>query len=146
MALDHVQTTQLQFGQPVTNRQLTVFSPPGVIVEAAKYPVLMAGVLASTEPSEWLSIFDHPEAWSGLDREAILKMRKRLYRFTVPIDARTMEPKGIVDILQTIALSVSPVAIEVETSGLPLRKLTALGGQLPARLGVDDLGRKWVHF
>jgi hypothetical protein len=43
-----------------------------------------------------------------------------------------MEPRNIVDILQTIALSVSPVAIEVETSGLPLRKLSALGGQLPA--------------
>lgn len=132
MALDHVQTTQMQFGQPVTNRQLTAFSPPGIIVEAARYPVLMAGVLASTEPSEWLSIYDHPESWGGLDREAILTMRKRLYRFTVPIDARAMEPRNIVDALQTIALSVSPVALEVETSNLPSRKLSALGAQLPA--------------
>jgi hypothetical protein len=122
----------MQFGQPVNNRLLTAFSPPGVVVEAAKYPVLMAGVLASTEPSEFLSIYDHPEAWGGLDREAILAMRKRLYRFTYPIDARTMQPKDIVEVLQTIALSVSPVAIEVETSHLPLRKLSALGGQLPA--------------
>lgn len=132
MALDHVQTTQMQFGQPVTNRHLTVFSPPGVIVEAAKYPVLMAGVLASTDPMEFLSIYDHPESWAGLDRDAILSMRKRLYRFTVPIDARAMEPRNIVEVLQTIALSVSPVAIEVETSGLPLKKLSTLGGQLPA--------------
>jgi hypothetical protein len=132
MALDQVQTTQMQFGQTVNNRQLTAFSPPGIVVEAAKYPVLMAGVLASTEPSEFLSIYDHPEAWGGLDRDAILKMRKRLFRFTFPIDARSMQPRNIVDTLQTIALSVSPVAIEIETSHLPLRKLSALGGQLPA--------------
>ncbi|MCK5388943.1 MAG: hypothetical protein KAJ36_00525, partial [Candidatus Thorarchaeota archaeon] len=78
MALDQVQTTQMQFGQPTTNKSLTAFSPPGIIVEAAKYPILMAGVLASTEPSEWLSIHDHPESWSGLNREAILRMRKQL--------------------------------------------------------------------
>jgi hypothetical protein len=92
----------------------------------------MAGVLASTEPSEWLSIYDHPESWCGLDREAIISMRRRLYRFTVPIDARAMEPSNIVETLQTIALSVSPVAIEAETSNLPPRKLQTLGGQLPA--------------
>lgn len=132
MALDQVQTTQMQFGQPVNNRQLTAFSPPGIIVEAAKYPILMAGVLASTEPSEFLSIYDHPEAWGGLDRDAILKMRKRLFRFTFPIDAKSMQPRNIVETLQTIALSVSPIAIEVETSHLPLRKLSTLGGQLPA--------------
>ena len=132
MALDQVQTTQMQFGQSVNNRHLTAFSPPGVIVEAAKYPVLMAGVLASTEPSEFLSIYDHPEAWGGLNRDAILEMRKKLYRFTVPIDARAMQPRNIVNALQTISLSVSPVAIEVETSHLPLRKISALGGQLPA--------------
>ena len=132
MALNQVQTTQLQFGQPVNNRQLTAFSPPGIVVEAAKYPVLMASVLASTEPSEFLSIFDHPEAWNGLDRDAILAMRKNLHRFTIPIDARAMEPEDIIDVFQTIALSVSPVAIEVETSDLPLKRLSPLGGQLPA--------------
>jgi len=132
MALDQVQTTQLQFSQPVYSRQLTAFSPPGIIVEAAKYPILMAGVLASTEPSEFLSIFDHPEAWSGLDREAILAMRKSLYRFTIPIDARALEPKDITEVFQTIALSVSPIAIEVEISDLPLKRLSPLGGQLPA--------------
>ncbi|TFG33528.1 hypothetical protein EU527_07925 [Candidatus Thorarchaeota archaeon] len=132
MALDHIQMIQTQLGKPVTNRHVTAFSPPGVIVEAAKYPVLMAGVLASTEPSEWLSIYDHPEGWSGLDKEAITSMRRRLYRFAVPVDARAMEPSDIIETLQTIALSVSPVAIEVETSSLPPRKLHALGGQLPA--------------
>ena len=132
MALNQVQTTQLQFGQPVNNRQLTAFGPPGIVVEAAKYPVLMASVLASTEPSEFLSIFDHPEAWHGLDRDAILAMRKNLHRFTIPIDARAMEPEDIIDVFQTIALSVSPVAIEVETSDLPLKRLSPLGGQLPA--------------
>ncbi len=137
MALDQVQTTQLQFDQSVTSRQLTAFSPPGIVVEAAKYPVLMAGILASTEPSEFLSIFDHPEAWVGLDREAILAMRKSLYRFAIPIDARALEPKDIVEVFQKIALSVSPVAIEVETAELPLKRLSPMGGQLPVSSCVN---------
>ncbi len=132
MALDQIQTMQLQFEQSVTNRLVTAFSPPGIVVEAAKYPILMSSVLASTEPSEWLSIYDHPESWSGLDREAIISMRRRLYRFTIPIDARAMKPSQNIETLQTIALSVSPVAIEVETSSLPSRNLSMLGGQLPA--------------
>ena len=131
MALGQVQTTQTQFGQPNANRSVTAFSPPGLSVEAAKYPILMAGVLACTEPSEWLSIYDHPESWGGLDRDAILSMRKRLIRFTVPIDARAMEPSDSVDTLQTIALSVIPVAIDARVASLPPRNLQILGGQLP---------------
>ena len=137
MALDHVRTTQMQLGQAESSRHITAFSPPGIAVEAAKYPVLMAGILASTEPSEYLSIFDHPESWMGLDREAIISMRRRLYRFTVPIDARAMEPSHFVEALQTIALSVSPVAIEIETANLPPRGLYQLGGQLPASSPVE---------
>ncbi|MGD9395921.1 MAG: hypothetical protein PVJ05_05800 [Candidatus Thorarchaeota archaeon] len=137
MALDHVQTTQMQLGQAESGRHVTAFSPPGIAIEAAKYPVLIAGILASTEPSEYLSIFDHPESWMGLDREAILSMRRRLYRFTVPIDARAMEPSHFVEVLQTIALSVSPVAIEVESASLPPRGLYPLGGQLPTSSQVE---------
>ena len=132
MALDQVQTTQIQLGQVGSSRHVTAFSPPGIVVEAAKYPIMMAGVLASTEPSEYLSIFDHPESWMGLDREAIISMRRHLYRFTVPINARAMEPSHFVEVLQTIALSVSPIAIEVEAANLPPRGLYQLGGQLPA--------------
>lgn len=132
MVLGQMQTIQMKLGEVSTDRTVIAFTPPGIIVEAAKYPVLMAGILASTEPSEWLSIFDHPEAWSGLDRETILSMRRRLYRFAVPINAHVMEPSDILDTLQTIALSVSPVAIEIETSNLPSKKLQMLGGQLPA--------------
>jgi hypothetical protein len=132
MALGQVQTRQTQFGQINVNRQVIAYTPPGLTVEAARYPILMAGVLASTEPSEWLSIYDHPESWGGLDREAILSMRKRLLRFTVPIDARAMEPSDLVNTLQTIALSVIPVAIEATTTSLPPRSLQILSGQLPA--------------
>jgi hypothetical protein len=131
MALGQVQTRQTQFGQINVNRHVIAYTPPGLTVEAARYPILMAGVLASTEPSEWLSIYDHPESWGGLDREAILSMRKRLLRFTVPIDARAMEPSDLVNTLQTIALSVIPVAIEATTTSLPPRSLQTLGGQLP---------------
>ncbi|MGY5855407.1 MAG: hypothetical protein RTS72_02320 [Candidatus Thorarchaeota archaeon] len=132
MALDQVRTTQMQLGQVESSRYVTAFSPPGIVVEAAKYPIMMAGVLASTEPSEYLSIFDHPESWMGLDREAIISMRRQLFRFTVPINARIMEPSHFVEVLQTIALSVSPIAIEVEVANLPPRGLYQLGGQLPA--------------
>ena len=137
MALDYFRTTQLQLGEAMSGRSITAFSPPGIAIEAAKYPVLMAGVLASTEASEYLSIFDHPEAWMGLDREAVLSMRRRLYRFVIPVDARRLEPSDIVQALQTIALSVSPVAIEVEASNLPQKKLQPLGGQLPASSEVE---------
>jgi hypothetical protein len=47
-----------------------------------------------------------------------------------------MEPSHFVEALQTIALSVSPVAIEVETANLPPRGLYQLGGQLPASSSV----------
>jgi hypothetical protein len=137
MALDHFRTTQLQLGEAVSGRSITAFSPPGIAIEAAKYPVLMAGVLASTEASEYLSIFDHPEAWMGLDREAVISMRRRLYKFTVAVDARRLEPSDIVQALQTIALSVSPVAIEIETSNLPQKNLHPLGGQLPTGSEVE---------
>ncbi len=137
MALDQARTTQLQLEQAESSRHLTAFSPPGIAIEAVKYPFLMAGVLASTEPSEYLSIYDHPESWIGLDREAILSMRRRLYRFIVTIDARSKEPLNFVEALQTIALSVSPVAIEVEATNLPPRNLQPLGGQLPASAPVE---------
>jgi hypothetical protein len=132
MVLDQVRTTQMQLEQSELSRLVTAFSPPGIAVEAARYPILMASVLASTEPSEYLSIFDHPESWMGLDREAIISMRRQLFRFTVPIDARALEPSQFVEALQTIALSVSPIAIEIETANLPPRILHPLGGQLPA--------------
>lgn len=126
----------MQFGQATTDRQITAFTPPGLTIEAAKYPILMAGVLAAVEPSEWLSIYDHPEAWRGLDRDAILSMRKRLFRFTIPINARTMEPRDSIDVLQKIALSVSPIAIAIKATGLPSRDLHPLGGQLPASSAI----------
>jgi hypothetical protein len=132
MALGQAQTAQMHFSNITSDRHITVFTPPGLYIEAAKYPILMAGILASPEPSEWLSIYDHPESWQGLDRDAILSMRKRLFRFTLSIDGRTMEPSDCIDLLQTIALSVSPIAIEARATTLPPGLLQPLGGQLPA--------------
>ncbi|MFW9795057.1 MAG: hypothetical protein ACFFEE_12185, partial [Candidatus Thorarchaeota archaeon] len=137
MAIGHVRTTQMQLGHANNNRQLTVYSPPGLSVEAAKYPMMKAGILASINPREHLSIFDHPESWQGLDREAILAMRRELYRFSVPVNARAIEYSEFVEVLQTLALSVSPVAIEVEASKLPRRNLNPLGGQLPTSPSVE---------
>lgn len=132
MAIGQAQITQLHFSEAVPDRHITAFTPPGLYIEAAKYPVLMAGVLACTEPSEWLSIYDHPESWRGLDRDAILAMRRRLFRFTLPIDGRAMEPSDSIETLQRIALSVSPIALEAKATTLPPGILQPLGGQLPA--------------
>jgi len=124
-------TTQVQLARVPTRRALTVFSPPGVSVDTARYPFLTAGVLASTEPSEYLSIHDHPESWKGLDRETVAAMRRGLYRFVMPINGRDMDPSDAVETLQTIALSVSPVAMEVQVESLPGRQLQSQPGQLP---------------
>ena len=132
MSTGQTTTTQLLLGEVQDSKTLTVFSPPGICVETAKYPILKAGVLATTRPSEHLSIYDHPEAWGGLDREAILSMRRNLFRFVIPTDARALTPKHAIETLQTIALSVSPVAIGVEMPTLPPRHLKIIGGQLPS--------------
>ncbi|MHA1575967.1 MAG: hypothetical protein ACTSU3_01270 [Candidatus Thorarchaeota archaeon] len=132
MSTGQTTTTHLQLGEVQGSKTLTVFSPPGICIETAKYPILKAGVLATTRPSEHLSIYDHPEAWGGLDREAILSMRRNLYRFVIPTDARALTPKSAIETLQTIALSVSPVAIGVEVPTLPPRHLKIIGGQLPS--------------
>ncbi|MFX1602924.1 MAG: hypothetical protein ACFFCK_05515 [Promethearchaeota archaeon] len=132
MAVGQILTTQMQLETIPESRHLTVFSPPGVFLETAKYPVLMAGVLASRQPSEFLSIFDHPDAWQGLDREAILTMRKHLYRFVMPVDAREMSPSSTIETLQSLALSVSPVALEVDAPNLPLEGLRPVGALLPS--------------
>ena len=100
-------------------------------MQTNKYPILSGGVLASTEPLEWLSIYDHPEAWEGLNREAILSMRRHLYQFAISINARDMQPRDTVESLQTIALSVTPVALGVEAASVPSRHLHTRGGLLP---------------
>jgi len=135
MSSGHSITTQLQLEDMAQSEDLTVFCPPGITVETAKYPILMSGILASTQPAEFLSIYDHPTAWRGLDREAIITMRRQLYRFLIPTDARSLVPKEIIESLQQIALSVSPVAIGVEASTLPPRRLQSIPGQLP--MGTD---------
>jgi hypothetical protein len=117
-------------------RSLAVFSPPGISVEPAKYPYLLAGVLASTDASEHLSIYDHPGAWKGLDRDAVITMRRSLYRFVTPINAREMYPKDAVQALQTIALSVSPVAIRVETGDIPPVRIETQPALLPSSPSV----------
>ncbi|MFW9847210.1 MAG: hypothetical protein ACFFD6_10705 [Candidatus Thorarchaeota archaeon] len=132
MVTSQVFTTQTQLGSPSPSRSLTVFSPPGIFMETSKFPIVNAGILASTRPSEWLSIFDHPEAWRGLDRDAIISMRRQLYRFILPLDGRELTPRDAVEVLQTLALAVSPVAVEVLSDDLPSPRLHINGGLLPS--------------
>lgn len=131
MVIGETVVSQLQLNQPDSTQDVTVFSPPGLFLSTARYPILLAGVLASTQPSEYLSIYDHSEAWRGLEREAILSMRRNLYRLVLPVDARQMQPSKTVELLQIMALSVSPVALEAETPSLPPRTLQSVGGMLP---------------
>jgi hypothetical protein len=126
---------QLELGDTMRSNSITVFCPPGITVETARYPMLMSGILAATQPTEFLSIYDHPTAWRRLDREAILSMRRNLFRFLFPADARTLVPKYAIESLQQVALSVSPVALDVEASTLPPRQLHSMPGELP--LGSD---------
>ncbi len=129
----HIVSRQIRLTKQTTHSQsFTIFTPPGICMNAAKYPIMHAGVLGTTQPSEHLSIFDHPDTWEGIGRDAILSMRRSLYQFQLPVDARSRTPKDVVETLQKIALSVSPVAIGVEGPTLPPRHLTTLGGQLPA--------------
>ncbi len=132
MSSGQTATTQLQLSDVSFRQDLTVFSPPGIYIESGKYPRLRAGVLATPQPSEFISIYDHPEAWMGLNRDAILSMRRNLYYFSLPVDARTMTPRYTVNTIQKIALSVSPVALNVEATTLPPRDLTMRSGSLPS--------------
>ena len=125
-------TTQLKLEYIPSSKHMTVFSPPGICVKSGKYPMLEAGFLASNEPLEHLSIYDFPEAWQGLDRDTIFTMRRHLYRFLLPVDARSLQPEGIVKPLQEIALSVRPIAIRVEGESLQPRRLQLRNGQLPS--------------
>ncbi|TXT55699.1 MAG: hypothetical protein BAJATHORv1_30079 [Candidatus Thorarchaeota archaeon] len=144
MAIGQTLSAQLQLEPQEAGSNHTVFSPPGVAVETAKYPIMWAGVLASTQASEWLSIYDHPIAWEGIQREAILAMREHLYRFVVPINAREMMPNDNVEVLQTVALSVSPVTLNVEVGPLPPRTLQTIGGLLPSSPRIQAKSMKIV--
>lgn len=128
---------QTKLDESFRGRSVTAFSPPGILVEGVKYPILQASVLASRQGSEFISIYDHPDAWGGLDSEAILTMRRYLYRFGVQIDAKTMEPSHHAETLQTIALSVNPLAVRFEAGTIPQKDLVPLGGVLPTSPFVD---------
>ncbi|MBS3795216.1 MAG: hypothetical protein KGY80_09980 [Candidatus Thorarchaeota archaeon] len=133
--------TQIHVG-PVEGRESTsLFTPPGILIESRKYPTVIASVLASSSPSEHLSLFDHPECWGGLDKHTILSMRRHLYQLEVPLNARRMEPCETVKKIQEIALSVSPVAVQIKSNGLPPSNLVTKPGQLPsgAEVSVDSL-------
>ena len=121
---------------------LTVFSPPGLFIEASKFPILIAGVLATPESCEWLSIYDHPESWRGLEKDAIFDMREQLFRFVLPVDSRKMEPRKTVEVIQALALSISPVALEVQVSDILPPELHAIEGLLPCGpvIKADSIG------
>ena len=137
MAIDDAGIIQTRLDDSFRGRTVTAFSPPGTMVEPLKYPIVRASVLAATQGSEFISIYDHPESWRGLDSDAVLKMRAQLIRFGSQVDARSMEPSSLVKTLQTVALSVNPLGIRFEVNDMPQRSLSLLGGLLPTGPAVD---------
>ncbi|MHA1937457.1 MAG: hypothetical protein ACW97O_04530 [Candidatus Thorarchaeota archaeon] len=131
MVVSQVFKSQSRVESASRRKCLTVFSPPGLFIETSKYPIITAGILASPEATDWLSIYDHPESWRGLERDAIFSMREKLFRFVLPVDSRKMEPKDVVEVLQTLALSVSPVALNVQINHISPPDLHSIGGLLP---------------
>ncbi|MGV9103853.1 MAG: hypothetical protein ACOC3C_07040 [Candidatus Thorarchaeota archaeon] len=127
------QTLQTQIHvDPVRGKKnIRLFTPPGVLIESRRYPTVIASVLASSSPSEHIALFNHPESWEGLDKSTILSMRRRLYRLEIPLNARSMEPYEAMHKLHQIALSVSPVAVEIRSQDLPHSNLVTNPGQLP---------------
>jgi hypothetical protein len=110
---------------------LIVYSPPGLFIETVKYPILTAGILATPEASEWLSIYDHPDSWRGLERDTIFNMREKLFRFMFQVDSRENKPTKLVEVLRTLALSASPVALNVQVEEISPPELHPVGGLLP---------------
>jgi hypothetical protein len=58
-------------------------------------------------------------------------MREKLFRFVLPVDSKKMEPRDAVEVLQTLALSVSPVALTVQINHISPPELHSIGGLLP---------------
>ncbi|MFW9890238.1 MAG: hypothetical protein ACFFER_18800 [Candidatus Thorarchaeota archaeon] len=141
MVVSHVFNSQLQIDSNSGKRSMTVYSPPGLFIESAKYPLLAAGILATTDTSEWLSIYDHPDSWGGLERETILNMRQKLLRFVLPVDSRELEPRRIVEVLQTLALTARPVALKVQVNEISHSELHSDRDLLPCGpiVNVSDI-------
>ncbi|RLI53771.1 MAG: hypothetical protein DRO87_11115 [Candidatus Thorarchaeota archaeon] len=132
VAINQAHLFPSQLVQTASANTTLAHTPPGIIVESLKYPLLRVSVLASVNPTDSLSIYDFPDAWSGLTPSTILAMRKQLYKFSFTVNAKTLEPSDIVTKLQTLALSVSRSAIEFQCAPLPPSRLVYLGGELPA--------------
>jgi hypothetical protein len=130
MVVSQVFNSRLQIESTARKRGMTVYSPPGLFIEAAKYPILSAGILATSEASEWLSIYDYPDSWRGLERDAILNMRRKLLRFVLPVDSVLKKPRRVVEVLQTLALSASPVTLNVQVGEISRPELLSVGGLL----------------
>ncbi len=128
---------QTRLVEPTAMRYHTVFTPPGIIVEQMRHNLVIASVLATPTFSDHLAIYDHPRAWRGLSQRAILTMREHLYAFQFVVDSRMSDYIDTIRSLQTLALSVTPVAIGVEAGPLPPRHLVRRRGLLPTGPAVS---------
>lgn len=94
-------------------------SPPAVFVGRFGYPKVDVGPLIPPEFGD-TSIMDTPERWVGKSIDEIVDFRFKLVRGKIRIDAYDFKKSGkVVDDIQEIALTESPLDIEAEFSHKP---------------------------
>jgi len=104
-------------------KDLAGCSPPAVFVGRHGYPKVDIGPLLPPEFGD-TSILDSPERWVGKSIDEIVDMRFRLVRGKYRIDATDFRRHGrIVDNIQGLALTESPLEVEANFSQRPSGRL-----------------------
>jgi len=98
-------------------------SPPSVFVGRMGYPYVYAGPMVPPVHED-TSLYDLPELWFGKSIDEIVGFRSLLVRGTHRVHVRRFEEAGrIMDKTRELALSVSPVDVELALMKPPRRSL-----------------------
>lgn len=102
-------------------------SPPSVFVSWHSYPKITLSPLSPPEVMDFsrAEFLDNPEKWFGLPSSQIVSYREQLIRGSKPFDASdASNPDRSLAEVQELAMSASPVDIDVELSRRPEAKLS----------------------
>lgn len=98
-------------------------SPPSVFVGRIGYPYVYAGPLVPPVHED-TSLYDLPEFWFGKSIDEIVGFRSLLVRGKHRVHVKKFEEAGkIMDRTRELALSVSPVDVELTLKNKPSRRL-----------------------
>jgi len=98
-------------------------SPPSVFVGRIGYPYVYAGPMVPPVHED-TSLYDIPELWFGKSMDEIVGFRSLLIRGKHRVHVRRFEEAGkIMDKTRELALSVSPVDVELALTKPPRRNL-----------------------